>query len=123
MAVTVLTATAFSYKPGYATQAALLHAFSWIAQFIGHGVAEGRAPALLDNLIGGRTSVFTLLLTWLTLLFFLSIAVVLAPFFVHLEILFGLGYRPAMHKRIINEIGKEITKLRKAEGDKKRKAQ
>lgn len=70
MAATVLTATAFSYKPGYTTQAALLHAFSWIAQFIGHGVAEGRAPALLDNLIGGRTSVFTLLLTWLTLLFF-----------------------------------------------------
>lgn len=23
---------------------------SWIAQFIGHGFAEGRAPALLDNL-------------------------------------------------------------------------
>jgi uncharacterized membrane protein YGL010W len=68
MAATVLTATAFSYKPGYATQAALLHAFSWIAQFIGHGVAEGRAPALLDNLIGGRISVFALLLTWLTLL-------------------------------------------------------
>jgi len=58
MVATVLTATAFSYKPGYTTQAALLHVFSWIAQFIGHGVAEGRAPALLDNLIGGRASVF-----------------------------------------------------------------
>ena len=23
---------------------------SWIAQFMGHGFAEGRAPALLDNL-------------------------------------------------------------------------
>ncbi|KIM45861.1 hypothetical protein M413DRAFT_440916 [Hebeloma cylindrosporum] len=102
MVITVLTATAFSYKPGFATQAGLLHAFSWIAQFLGHGVAEGRAPALLDNLIG---------------------AVVLAPFFVHLEILFGLGYRPAMHKRINNEIGKEITRIRKAEGAKKRKAQ
>ena len=53
MVATVLTATAFSYKPGYATQAACLQAFSWVAQFIGHGVAEGRAPALVDNLIGG----------------------------------------------------------------------
>jgi 2-hydroxy fatty acid dioxygenase len=26
------------------------HVSSWIAQFIGHGFAEGRAPALLKNL-------------------------------------------------------------------------
>jgi uncharacterized membrane protein YGL010W len=58
MVATVLTATAFSYKPECTTQAALLHVFCWVAQFIGHGVAEGRAPALLDNLIGGRASVF-----------------------------------------------------------------
>jgi uncharacterized membrane protein YGL010W len=49
-------------------------------------------------------------------------AVVLAPFFVHLEILFALGYRPEMHKQLNNEIGKEITKLRKAQGDKRRAA-
>jgi uncharacterized membrane protein YGL010W len=48
--------------------------------------------------------------------------VVLAPFFVHLEILFALGYRPEMHKQLNNEIGKEITKLRKAQGDKRRAA-
>jgi 2-hydroxy fatty acid dioxygenase len=48
--------------------------------------------------------------------------VVLAPFFVHLEILFELGYRPAMHKRINNEIGKEIAKIKKAKGDEKRAA-
>lgn len=47
---------------------------------------------------------------------------VLAPFFVHLEILFALGYKPAMHKRIQNETGKEITKIRKAQGDKRREA-
>ena len=50
------------------------------------------------------------------------IAVVLAPFFVHLEILFALGYKPAMHKRIQNETGKAVTAVRKAEGEKKRKA-
>jgi 2-hydroxy fatty acid dioxygenase len=27
-----------------------LHVMAWIAQFMGHGLAEGRAPALLDNL-------------------------------------------------------------------------
>jgi len=60
MVATVLTSTAFSYKPGYTTQAAVLHALCWVAQFIGHGVAEGRAPALVDNLIGGRPSAFDL---------------------------------------------------------------
>ena len=41
--------------------------FSWVAQFYGHGIHEGRAPALLDNLLG---------------------AVVLAPLFVFIETLF-----------------------------------
>jgi uncharacterized membrane protein YGL010W len=32
-------------------QAALvIHVVAWILQFIGHGVFEGRAPALLDSL-------------------------------------------------------------------------
>ncbi|KAF9057430.1 hypothetical protein BJ165DRAFT_1420364 [Panaeolus papilionaceus] len=100
MILTSLTATAFAQRPDYFVTALSIHAFSWIAQFIGHGFAEGRAPALLDNLLG---------------------AVVLAPFFVHLEILFTLGYRPDMHKRIVNAIGVEITRIRKAEGDKKRR--
>ncbi|KAF8897237.1 hypothetical protein BD779DRAFT_1667241 [Infundibulicybe gibba] len=99
LALSVLTATAFSQGHGHVTQAVIIHAICWVAQFLGHGLAEGRAPALLDNLIG---------------------AVVLAPFFVHLEILFMLGYRPDMHKRINNEIGKEITRIRKAEGSKAR---
>jgi len=85
----LLTATAFSQRPNAIVQASLLHAASWVAQFLGHGLAEKRAPALLDNLLG---------------------AVVLAPFFAHLEILFGLGYKPEFHKRINNEIAKEITR-------------
>ena len=48
-----------------------LHASAWIAQFIGHGVFEKRAPALVDNI-------------FLTLV---------APHFVTLEILFELGYK------------------------------
>ncbi|KAF6742623.1 hypothetical protein DFP72DRAFT_937848 [Ephemerocybe angulata] len=99
IALSLLSATAFSYKPNHALYAGALHAFTWIAQFYGHGVHEGRAPALLDNLVG---------------------ALVLAPFFVHLEILFKLGYRPEMHKRINNAIGKEVTRIRREAGDKRR---
>jgi len=101
MIIMVLTATAFGQNSSHTPAIIVIHVSCWIAQFIGHGLAEKRAPALLDNLLG---------------------AVVLAPFFVHLEILFGLGYRPAMHKRINNAIGKEVTRIRK-EGVRKRKAQ
>jgi hypothetical protein len=31
-----------------------------------------------------------------------------------LEILFGLGYKPEFHRRIKNEVAKEITKIRRA---------
>lgn len=121
MVFTVLTATAFAQRQGYLSTAAAVHTFSWIAQFLGHGFAEGRAPALLDNLLGGKETPRTWILSPYVVPF-LS-AVVLAPFFVHLEILFALGYRPTMHKRINNAIGKEIARIRKAEGDKRRKAQ
>jgi len=101
LVLSLLTATAYSHSKGSTSPAAILHAISWVAQFLGHGMAEQRAPALLDNIVG---------------------AVVLAPFFVHLEILFALGYRPEMHKQLNNEIGKEIAKLRKAKGDQRRAA-
>jgi len=67
--------------------------FAWGAQFIGHGVYEGRAPALLDNLIQ---------------------AVVLAPFFVFMEILFMFGYRPELQKRVETAVEKEIKKFKTA---------
>lgn len=68
-----------------------LHATSWIAQFIGHGVFEGRAPALMDNLVQ---------------------AFFLAPFFVWMEILFRLGYRPELRKRLDEAVEKEVQKYR-----------
>lgn len=64
---------------------------SWIAQFVGHGMFEGRAPALLDNLVQ---------------------ALVLAPFFVWMEILFSLGYRPELKARLNKAIGQEVKKFR-----------
>ena len=58
---------------------AAVHVFSWIAQFYGHGVHEKRSPALLDNLFG---------------------AIVMAPLFVVMEILFFFGYRPQFQKTV-----------------------
>jgi uncharacterized membrane protein YGL010W len=68
-----------------------VHVFSWIAQFIGHGKFEGRAPALLDNL---------------------AQALFLAPFFVWMKILFWLGYRPELKKRLDRAVEGEIRKFR-----------
>ncbi|KAF2201763.1 DUF962-domain-containing protein [Delitschia confertaspora ATCC 74209] len=63
----------------------------WLAQFLGHGAYEGRAPALLDNLVQ---------------------ALFLAPFFVWFEILFFLGYRPDLKRRIDKSVQQEIQKFK-----------
>lgn len=62
----------------------------WLAQFVGHGKFEGRAPALLDNLVQ---------------------ALFLAPFFVWFEILFALGYRPDLKGRLDKAVEEEIDKF------------
>jgi 2-hydroxy fatty acid dioxygenase len=70
-----------------------MHVTSWIVQFIGHGVFEGRAPALLDNLVQ---------------------AVFLAPLFVWLEILFAMGYRPELKSRLNIAVEADIAKFRQS---------
>ncbi|KAF2088208.1 DUF962-domain-containing protein [Saccharata proteae CBS 121410] len=77
-----------------------LHIFSWIAQFVGHGKFEGRAPALLDNLVQ---------------------ALFLAPFFVWLEVLFSLGYRPELKSRVDQAVEQNLKKF-KGEQEKKKVA-
>lgn len=67
----------------------------WIAQFVGHGKFEGRAPALFDNIVQ---------------------AFVLAPFFVFFEGLFALGYRPELKKRIDKAVEDEIRKYKEKKG-------
>lgn len=70
---------------------------SWILQFVGHGVYEGRAPALLNNLLQ---------------------ALVLAPFFVFMEFLFKVfGYRPELQKRVNLAVEKEIKRFRAEKAD------
>jgi uncharacterized membrane protein YGL010W len=73
--------------------AAAINIVCWIAQFVGHGKFEGRAPALLDNLVQ---------------------AIFLAPFFVWFEILFSLGYRPELKRRIDQAVEQDIQKFRKS---------
>jgi uncharacterized membrane protein YGL010W len=64
-----------------------IHVVSWLLQFVGHGAFEGRAPALLDNLVQ---------------------ALLLAPLFVWMEILFFFGYRPELRARYEASVQKEI---------------
>ncbi|KAK4103186.1 DUF962-domain-containing protein [Parathielavia hyrcaniae] len=79
-----------------------LNVVSWIAQFVGHGKFEGRAPALLDNLFQ---------------------AFFLAPLFVWLELLFMVGYRPELKKRVDKAVEVEIAKFRERKTEKTEKAQ
>ncbi|CAK4034608.1 endoplasmic reticulum membrane [Lecanosticta acicola] len=75
-----------------------VHVVSWLVQFLGHGVFEGRAPALLDNLVQ---------------------AIFLAPFFVWLEVLFFFGYRPELKSRLDQAVEKDIAKFRSGKEAKK----
>ena len=87
-----------AFGPGspLAWQSALgLHVFSWLAQFYGHGVHEGRAPALLDNLFQ---------------------ALFLAPLFVLIETLFGLGMLSDFHKEAAPLVDAKRKAFRDARG-------
>eukprot|EP00123_Amoebidium_parasiticum_P000139 comp10360_c0_seq1/m.5145 comp10360_c0_seq1/g.5145 ORF comp10360_c0_seq1/g.5145 comp10360_c0_seq1/m.5145 type:complete len:234 (-) comp10360_c0_seq1:187-888(-) len=60
-----------------------VHVAAWLLQFVGHGAFEGRAPALLDNL---------------------AQALVMAPYFVLLELVFGLGFRSDFEKQVDQKV-------------------
>ncbi|KAJ3014207.1 hypothetical protein HKX48_005297 [Thoreauomyces humboldtii] len=77
-----------------------LFVVSWIFQFLSHGLIEKRAPALLDNLVQ---------------------ALVLAPFFVWIEFLFVLGYRPQLRVDLQQSVDKAIAEWKASKGSKKTK--
>ena len=97
LAIICLAATAFSNSlrvqdPTTVNQYAIaLHIVCWLLQFVGHGAFEGRAPALLDNLIQ---------------------AIFLAPLFVWLEFLFKFGYRQELQARVEKKVQVEIAKFK-----------
>ena len=68
-----------------------VHVTCWILQFIGHGIFEGRAPALLDS--------------W-------DQAFITAPLFVVLEVLFFFGYRKQFYQDCMEEVKVEIARFR-----------
>ncbi|SCV73655.1 BQ2448_6085 [Microbotryum intermedium] len=82
----------YDTRSGAMQEAAIVFVASWIAQFIGHGMFEHRAPAIFSRLFQ---------------------SLVLAVFFVWLELLFFLGYRPELHKRLQNAIGRSVLAYRK----------
>lgn len=85
---------------GFNRYAAAVQVVSWVSQFIGHGVYEGRAPALLDNIMQ---------------------ALFLAPLFVWIEVLFMLGWNQELKHRLDGQIAQkrkemDLAKKKKAEG-------
>eukprot|EP00008_Paramoeba_atlantica_P007041 CAMPEP_0201490108 /NCGR_PEP_ID=MMETSP0151_2-20130828/25082_1 /ASSEMBLY_ACC=CAM_ASM_000257 /TAXON_ID=200890 /ORGANISM="Paramoeba atlantica, Strain 621/1 / CCAP 1560/9" /LENGTH=159 /DNA_ID=CAMNT_0047875931 /DNA_START=161 /DNA_END=640 /DNA_ORIENTATION=+ len=83
--------------------ALVVHICSWVSQFVGHGIFEGRSPALFDNL---------------------AQAFLQAPFFVWLEVLFKFGYRKELQARFAKDVDARIKKMDggSGAGGKKKKA-
>ncbi|ODQ63171.1 DUF962-domain-containing protein [Nadsonia fulvescens var. elongata DSM 6958] len=75
----------------YNNLAATLWVVSWLFQFIGHGVYEGRAPALLDNL---------------------AQALLLAPLFVVFEVADFLGFRKGVFERVDEIVKPKLEEFR-----------
>lgn len=80
-----ISSSSLAYRLGFSLAWKVVLAaqlFCWTGQFIGHGVFEKRAPALLDNI---------------------SQAFLMAPFFVLLEVLqmfFGYEPYPGFHAKV-----------------------
>lgn len=92
LAAAAVSNKALLASPTQTNQIAIVtHIVCWLLQFLGHGAFEGRAPALLDNLVQ---------------------AVFLAPLFVWLELLFKFGYRRELQSRIDKAVQVEIAKFR-----------
>lgn len=110
------TATALAERADTLLFALGLHVTAWIAQFLGHGLAEKRAPALMDNLAAGKyltnAQPQSIYLTSNSVILARPLALLTAPFFVHFEILFYLGYRPALYKEVQKGVKAEVERFR-----------
>ncbi|KAI2607656.1 DUF962-domain-containing protein [Hypoxylon fragiforme] len=89
LGATAFTNSALSENPSLTNRVAIaVNITCWLLQFMGHWF-EGRAPALLDNLVQ---------------------AIFLAPLFVWLELLFKFGYRRELQDRVAKAVNAEIAK-------------
>ncbi|KAF8252703.1 hypothetical protein K440DRAFT_631630 [Wilcoxina mikolae CBS 423.85] len=75
--------------------AGVVQVLAWVAQFIGHGVYEKKAPALVDNLLQ---------------------ALFLAPLFVWIEVLFMVGYRPELRGRLEEKVRAKRREMEEGKG-------
>jgi uncharacterized membrane protein YGL010W len=71
------------------------HIVCWVAQFAGHGVWEGRSPALLDNLFQ---------------------AFMMAPLFVLMEVLFMFGYRQDFREKVQRAVDVNVREFKAKKG-------
>ena len=81
--------------------AVTLHVVCWIAQFYGHGIHEGRSPALFDNLFQ---------------------ALFISPLFIVIEVLIIMGFLHDFEVAITPVVNDSIAKWKasKAESNKKK---
>ena len=96
----LLTAEMVAAEYGWSIYGTLwaVHGFTWVAQFYGHFVHEGRAPALLDNL---PQSIF------------------MAPLFVLMEFLMLCGFMRGFHEEVEKEVKKDIEAFKSDKGKKR----
>ncbi|PLW20451.1 hypothetical protein PCANC_08333 [Puccinia coronata f. sp. avenae] len=80
-----------TFPDSYVSPTLALWTLSWIMQFIGHGHFEKRKPALIDNLFQ---------------------SIVLAVFFVWIESLFFLGYRPKLARSIHTKVSAAVAQYK-----------
>ncbi|OAV97094.1 hypothetical protein, variant [Puccinia triticina 1-1 BBBD Race 1] len=80
-----------SFPDSYFNPTLAIWVLSWILQFVGHGHFEKRKPALIDNLFQ---------------------SIVLAVFFVWIEALFFLGYKPALARSIHRKIAAAVAQFK-----------
>lgn len=76
--------------------ALFIHIACWAAQIYGHQAHEGRSPAFLDNM---------------------AQALLFAPLFVLLEVMFAFGYKPEFHKKAQALASKNILEFRHARAE------
>jgi len=74
-----------------------IHICGWILQFIGHGIFEGRAPALLDSI---------------------DQAFITAPLFVLMEVAFFFGYKQEFYNEIMKEVEENIKNFKASKNKK-----
>ena len=93
-----LHVTSGLYDPQFVWYVAIItHVGGWLAQFYGHGVHEGRSPALLSNLYQ---------------------ALLMAPLFVLLEIFFMFGYKQQFQNKAEKVIAANVKAFRSSKSKK-----